>query len=149
MIFLFSFNNNISPRTRPLQILQCLVERFALGKIDEPLFQKVYRKIDDEIMELREKTEIPEITTSNFKTNLNKAMDFIQNVSKYWISGDINLKKKIQKLVFPSGFYIIPYSRQYLTTDVNQLFRLTNKISKVCEGDKKEPPSKMMRIPTW
>lgn len=119
-----------------------LEERFALGKIDEPLYQKFRRKIDDEIMELREKNDIPEITTSNFKNSLNKTMDFIQNISKYWISGNINIKKKIQRLVFPSGFFINPVNRQYLTPEVNQLFRLTSQISMSSEEVKKEIPIK-------
>jgi hypothetical protein len=119
-----------------------LEKRFAFGKIEEPLYQKFLRKIDDEIMELREKNDIPEITTSNFKNSLNKTMDFIQNISKYWISGNINVKKRIQRLIFPSGFFINPVNRQYLTPEINQLFRLTTQISMSSEETKKRIPIK-------
>jgi len=58
-------------------------------------------------------------------------------VIKYWINGNIDIKKKIQKMVFPSGFYINPSTRQYLTPEVNQLFRVTSELSRVSEGSKK------------
>jgi hypothetical protein len=69
-------------------------------------------------------------------------MDFIQNISKYWISGNINVKKRIQRLIFPSGFFINPVNRQYLTPEINQLFRLTTQISMSSEETKKRIPIK-------
>ena len=117
-----------------------LEERFALGKINEDLYRKFSTKLDGEIYELKEKNQIPVIDTSNFKNSLNKTIDFIQNISEYWINGTVDVKKKIQRLVFPNGFYINPYSRQYLTPEVNQLFRVTSELSMVSEGVKKNSP---------
>ena len=104
------------------------------------MFQKFSSKLDSEIYELKEKNQIPVIDTSNFKNSLNKTIDFIQNISEYWINGTVDVKKKIQRLVFPSGFYINPYSRQYLTPEVNQLFRVTSELSRVSESVKKNSP---------
>jgi len=117
-------------------------ERFALGKINEAMYQKYTTKLESEIYELKEKNQIPVVDTSNFKVSLNKTIDFIQNVSKYWINGSVEIKKKIQRLVFPSGFYINPYTRQYLTPEVNQLFRVTSELSRVSEDVKKNSPLK-------
>ena len=74
--------------------------------------------------------------------SLKLEIDFIQNVSKYWVNGSVDVKKKIQRLVFPSGFYINPYSRQYLTPEVNQLFHVTSELSRVSEDVKKNSPLK-------
>jgi len=115
-------------------------ERFALGKINEAMYQKYTSKLESEIYELKENNQIPEIDTSNFKNSLNKTIDFIQNVSKYWINGSLDVKKRIQRLVFPNGFYINPYSRQYLTPEVNSLFRVTSELSRVSESVKKNSP---------
>jgi len=117
-------------------------ERFALGKINEAMYQKYTSKLDSEIYELKEKNQIPVVDTSNFKVSLNKTIDFIQNVSKYWINGSVEIKKKIQRLVFPSGFCINPYTRQYLTPEVNQMFRVTSELSRVSEDIKKNSPLK-------
>ena len=61
-------------------------------------------------------------------------------MSKYWIIGRVDVKKRIQRLVFPSGFYINPYTRQYLTPEVNQLFYVTSEIPRVLEDVKKNSP---------
>ncbi len=97
-------------------------------------------KINAEIYDIKEKHQIPEIDTSNFKNNLNKTVNFIQNVSEYWVNGSIDVKKKIQRLVFPSGFLYNPENRQYLTPDVNQLFHVTLELSRVSEDVKKNSP---------
>ncbi len=120
-----------------------LEERYAFGNIDDTLYKKFKSKIDTEIFELKEKYDVPEIDTSNFKNNLNKVVDFTQNISKYWVSGNIDIKKKIQKLMFPMGFCINTVKRQYLTSEVNQLFRLTSRISTDCDGYKNEIPTKI------
>jgi DNA invertase Pin-like site-specific DNA recombinase len=115
-------------------------ERFALGKISEELYQKMMTKIDSQICEINEKHQQPEIDTSNLRKNLNKNLDLIQNVSKYWITGDVVVKKKIQRLVFPNGIFINPATRSYLTPDVNKLFLLTSELSRVSEDVKKNSP---------
>lgn len=119
-----------------------LQERFAFGKIDEHLYRKFLTKIDSEIYEVKEKNQIPEIDTSNFRNSLNMTIDFIQNISKYWVDGSIDVRKRIQRLIFPNGFYINPYSRHYLTPEVNSLFRLTSELSRVSEDVKKNSPLK-------
>jgi len=146
-----SLNNNSSKKEEALykkrlteleRDREGLQERFAFGKIDEPLYRKFLAKIDKDIYEVKEKDQFPEIDTSNFKNSLNKTIDFIQNLSKYWINGSVDVKKKIQRLVFPCGFYINPYSRQYLTPEVNQLFYVTSELSRVSEDVKKNSPLK-------
>ncbi len=81
--------------------------------------------------------QIPEIDTSNFTNNLNKIVNFIQNISEYWINGSIDVKKKIQRLVFPSGILFNPENRQHLTPEVTSLFHLTSELSRVSEDVKK------------
>ena len=115
-------------------------ERFALGKIPEELYQRMLTKIDAEIYVIKEKPQTPEIDTSNFKINLNKTINFIQNVSEYWIKGGIVVKRKIQRLLFPSGILYNPENRQYLTPEVNQLFHVTLELSRVSEDEKKNSP---------
>jgi hypothetical protein len=119
-----------------------LEKRFAFGDIDDSMYRKYKSKIDTEIYELKEKYDVPEIDISNFKNNLNKVADFTQNISKYWVSGNTEIKKKIQKLMFPGGFYINPVNRQYLTSETNQLFRLTSRISSDSNEYKNKIPTK-------
>jgi len=117
-----------------------LEERFAFGKIPDSLFQRMLTKIDTEIYELKEKHQIPEIDTSNFTNSLNNSFDLIQNISEYWTKGCLDIKKKIQRLVFPSGILYNPENRQYLTPKVNELFVVTSELSRVSEDVKKNSP---------
>jgi hypothetical protein len=105
-----------------------LEERFAFGKIPETLYQRMLTKIDAETYELKEKHQIPEIDTFNFKTSLNKTIDLIQNISEYWTKGCLDVKTKIQRLVFPSGILYNPENRQHLTPEVNKLFLLISEL---------------------
>lgn len=99
-------------------------ERFAFGKISEELPWKFQAKIEDEIIKLREGNENTQIEISDLQKHPDKAIHFIKNISKYWASWDIDVKRRIQRLVFPAGFYIDPVNRKYLTSEVNSLFRL-------------------------
>jgi hypothetical protein len=49
---------------------------------------------------------------------------------------------KIQILMFPGGFSINPVNIQYLTSETNQLFHLTSRISSDSNEYKNEIPTK-------
>jgi hypothetical protein len=53
---------------------------------------------------------------------LDKVIDFSQATTKYWVSGNLNVKKTIQNFLFPDGLVLDTEKRQYLTSKVNSLF---------------------------
>ena len=107
------------------------------------MFRKFQSKIEVEISKLREKDGSAPIEISDLQKHLDKTIHFTQNISKYWVSGNLDIKKRIQRLVFPGGFYIDPVNRQYLTDKVNSLFRLIVVLSKSSEGGKKKFPTEI------
>ncbi|MCF8345988.1 MAG: recombinase family protein [Bacteroidales bacterium] len=120
-----------------------LHERFAFGDIEQEMYYKFLSQIEGKITELEAKFDISGIDISNIKANLNRAIDFTQNVSKYWSSGTLNHKQRIQKLVFPEGIHIDTKKRQYLTSKINLLFREKRVFIGNTEGDKKEKPTEI------
>lgn len=70
----------------------------------------------------------------------NKALSFIQNISKYWLSTSVLNKERIQKLLFPQGLTLDVEKRQYLTSEVNTLFMLKLDLMGLTEEDKKKLP---------
>jgi hypothetical protein len=52
-------------------------------------------------------------------------------------NGDIDTKRSAQKLVFPKGIIIKPSKREYLTPEVNCLFKLSKGISMTSGSSKK------------
>lgn len=103
-------------------------------------WNRIHRKIGEYyIINLKGRTDLPRIDTSNFKNNLNKSVYFIQNVIESWINRSVDVNKKIQRLVLPSGILDNPENRQYLTPEVNRLFRITSELSMISEDVKKIP----------
>ena len=124
-----------------------LDERFAYGKISEEMYNRFLAKTNSEIIALRENNDLPLIDISNRKDHQKKALHLVQNVCKYWETGDIEEKRSVQNLVFPNGFLIDPVKREYLTPEVNCLFKLSKGISRRSGGHKKNSPQKIARNP--
>ncbi|WP_026914585.1 recombinase family protein [Christiangramia portivictoriae] len=88
---------------------------------DEETFQALKQEFSQQILSIQEKiSEIPE-NLSNQSDLVNQALDFCKNLSKRWVSGDINKKLKIQNTLFPDGLIIVPEKRHYRTKKMNQL----------------------------
>ena len=60
----------------------------------------------------------------------------------YWQLGDLEEKRKIQKLVFPEGIGIDTKKRKYLTSKVNSLFLEKSQFKRDSEGTNKKLPIK-------
>ena len=62
------------------------------------------------------------LTYLNLINKKETAIDFSQNISKYWTCSNLSVKRGIQNLMFPDGLVIDIKNRQYLTSKVNGLF---------------------------
>ena len=114
-----------------------LEERFAFKEIEYELYNRLLTKINTQICEIGPKDDISENKISNLKSQLNKSVEFTQNISKHWVSASIGNKKRIQKVLFPDGLVIDTKNRQYLTSKVNSLFALKRSISDNIEDKEK------------
>lgn len=75
---------------------------------------------------------------SNRDEVIEKYVSTTNNISKYWVSGNVNTKLKIQKTVFPTGLVIDAKNRQYLTKAVNSIFVRMADLKWDTEGQKKK-----------
>lgn len=116
-----------------------LEERFALGEIDRTIFDKYSEKYHSEIEELKAEIEFPEFKSSNLENAINLALNMSSNLNELWVSGNLEQKQQLQKLVFPSGLGYDKQSDKVQTTSINEFLSLTNSISnnlgKVKSGD--------------
>lgn len=76
--------------------------------------------------------------TSNLLKYIDNSIDVARNISKYWHFGDLDTKRRIQKLVFPQGLTVDIPKRVYLTSKVNSVFSLINGLSWIAEDEKKD-----------
>ncbi len=118
--------------------LDTLDERFAYGKInDETLYIKLRTKKMVEIDAVREKFGDTEIEISNLSYYIEKSIELSQNIHKHWQLGNLEIRQKIQKMVFPEGIILDTTNRTYLTRKVNSLFHAKSQFMRT-SGDKKE-----------
>ena len=114
--------------------LERLNEKFLMSDhADEKTYQKLKTKMEGEIVKVERKLVAAPENLSNQDKLLDRALDFCENISKYWSSADIHKKIAIQKSLFHDGVIINPETRDYRTKEVN---RFIGSFSKVVEGFK-------------
>ncbi|WP_409187227.1 recombinase family protein [Antarcticibacterium sp. 1MA-6-2] len=119
--------------------LERLNEKFLMSDhADENTYQKLKTKMEGEIEEIERKLADTPKNLSNHEKILDQALDFCENISKYWSSGDIHKKIAIQKSLFHDGLVINTETRDYRTKEVN---RFISAIADI-ERDKKESKNK-------
>jgi hypothetical protein len=82
---------------------QKIEERFALGEIEKNLYLEYSEKYNFKISEISDNLQDLEKNTSNFDDCIDKALDLSSNIQKAWELGDLKIRKRIQKILFPNG----------------------------------------------
>ncbi len=125
------------------QKLEKVNEKFLLSdSADEVAYNKIKSKLEGEIGEIVEQLDITPEKLSNQAGFIDRALDFCQNISYNWASGDIHQKLKIQKTLFPEGLVINPETRQYRTKKMNSLISV---IADVARDEKDSKNKKATR----
>ena len=123
--------------------LETLNERFAYGKFDdEALYLKLRTKKQFEINQVKEKLDGTDYEISNLDYFVEKSTEISQNIHKLWQLGSLDVKKKIQKMVFPEGIVVDTTNRTYLTSKVNSLFFAKSQFIRSSEGINEKLPIK-------
>lgn len=112
----------------------------ALGEIDKETYVEVKNELVQQQSNIIKQMNEIVIDTSNLENYIDQSFDIAQNINKYWQSESIEIKKRIQELVFPGGLSFDAQKREYLTRKVNTVFSLIREISGVSEGRKKNNP---------
>jgi site-specific DNA recombinase len=120
--------------------LLALEERFALGEIDKELYLKFAKKYTDEVVQFEQEILNPGLSSSNLQKAINKALLLSQNLSEIWVSGDLEQKVDIQKLVFPAGIGYDKQTDKVLTFRTNSLFAAMPLIARDLHSQKSGKP---------
>ena len=121
---------------------EALQERYAFEGLPKDVYEKFLAKVDSKISDLKAQYEGTGLEIPNLDIKVEKAIDFSQNVSKYWLSSNLDIKRRIQKLVFPEGLVLDTQKRQYLTSKINALFSAKQAFIRLSEEAKKRIPIK-------
>ena len=104
--------------------IDAIEERFAVGEIDTEIYQKFKSKYTANQKQISTTLSQSAISSSNLKKAIDAALNLSTNISKIWTSGDLQQKKRIQRLVFPSGIGYDKQNDAVRTLKTNSLFSL-------------------------
>ena len=119
--------------------LDALEERYAIGEIDKTIYSKFSEKFKAEINGLVAEIKNPEFSSSNLQKAIDKALLMSSKLHETWTSGDLEQKKQLQNLVFPSGIGYDKQNDRVQTKRVNSIFSaitvLTRDLDKIKSGE--------------
>lgn len=119
-----------------------LEEKYLFGEIEleASVFKKHSDRLKTEIEECKRELANTTEKISNQEIAVNKCVELSRNLRKMWVSGDVDAKLKLQKMVFPDGLVIDGKNRQYLTKKVNLVFaRIPAMTSNSVTTNEKDP----------
>lgn len=105
--------------------LKNLHRQRAIEGLDEELYLEFKAELEGKITELTQQYSKSNLTTANIEKCLEICADLSQNLSKYWASGSMEVKMKIQELVFPGGITMDVKNRALRTKKMNMMFDIT------------------------
>ena len=129
--------------------IDTIEERYAIGEIDKPIYEKFISKYNVEKVDLESNLLNSTISSSNLQNAINTALDISSNLTDIWACGDLGQKKKIQNLVFPSGLGYDKSNGKVRTTRVNSIFSCIPEIAKKLKKTKNGKPVKSNQFSAW
>ena len=123
--------------------------RFASGVIDEDTYSVAIQEYTNRKDVLLLELEKWQINLSNYEEMIPVALSTISHLSTFWKEADLDLKKKIQKMVFPEGVFWNKEKRTYLTNKRNLIFDVLDRLSGTCENEKGPPLDEAVPLYGW
>ena len=102
--------------------INILLLKYTKGIIDDEEYRIGKNEIDEEILELEAELFKWDEKMSNIEKNINKSVELVTNIGNYWKSGGVDLKQKLQKLVYPLGVLVDTQNRECRTKKTNLFF---------------------------
>ncbi len=111
-------------------------KHYALNQMDATTFEKFKLKYLDEKKVIAKELSKCDSGISNLGKAVEKAVTISANLQTTWALGDVTVKDRLQKLVFPDGIYYTRENGAFLTKRVNSVFELINRFTGSYEGNK-------------
>ena len=103
--------------------------RYASGKIDDDTFSVVIQEFNNRRDVILLELEKWNVNLSNLRKRIPTIIATASHISDLWHNGNLDIKKKIQKLIFPDGIFWDKEIRNYRTKNRNSVFELMDRFS--------------------
>lgn len=99
------------------------MRRWNNGDISDSDKDEIITAIESDRLIKREQLEDLENKQAVKKSQIDYAMNFMNDAYKLWIDADLDMKKRFQNMVFPEGLYFDSKTLQFGTTNISPLYR--------------------------
>ena len=117
--------------------LDRLEERYVFEEINKSQYNKFKQKLEQEKEELLKEYDKSGFDLSNLEKAVDKALNYSFKLSDMWVCGNLEQKRKLQKMVFPEGIDYDHENDVYRTFRVNVIFELIRSLSTENKDKKK------------
>ncbi len=108
--------------------------RYGLGDIDKETFDLTASHLNKQISETAKELNTLAPKISNLEKLISSALEKISKLALVWSSSNLEMRRRIQKTLFPDGISYDVKNHQYLTKRTNSFLYLTNYLSRQFEG---------------
>ncbi|WP_299213268.1 recombinase family protein [uncultured Dokdonia sp.] len=126
--------------------LEVLEERFVFDEITKEQYSKFKLKIGKEKEQKQEYLLKNDLDVSNLEKAVDYAVNYSSKLSLLWRSGDLEVKRQIQNMVFPEGILFDHKNDCYRTIRVNAIFDTIPSLTSILEENKKGTSSKKIDL---
>ncbi len=110
--------------------LETIEKRFVLTEIESELYLKYKKEFDTELLGIQGEIEKSNFNLSNLENAVENALNMALNLPSIWACGDLEEKRRIQKMVFPDGIRYDYQNNTYRTNRVNTSFSVIPHLQK-------------------
>lgn len=118
--------------------LDRLEERYVFEEINKSQYDRFRTKLVAEVNQKKKNLSKHSFDSSNLKKSINIALKYALNLPLLWSSGDIEVKRKLQYMVFPDGLGYDFQNKRIQTFRVNSIFAQIACLSDKLGENKKE-----------
>lgn len=111
--------------------IEKMEERYILGEIDRPLYEKFRTKYADDLNDAQAQLKKVDLDLSNLDNYIDFVVGLMSNFKKAWHLADFHTRQRFQNLLFPEGIMYDKKNRAYRTEKVNTFVALTASMTNV------------------
>ena len=126
--------------------LERLEERYVFEEISQTQYEKFKQRMDMEKLKIEENLYNDGFNLSNLEKAIELSLKYSLKLPELWGSGDLEVKRSIQNMVFPEGILYDFKNGNYRTLRTNSIFDLIPLFSTDSKGKKKGTNSKNMSL---
>ncbi len=107
-----------------------IIKKFANGKLEEDEKDEATSMLAADKLNLVQELNDLEQRQTVSESSIDYALGFMENISKQWYDASLDLKQKMQELIFPKGFVYDIKNDNFIISEISPLYRGSDSIKR-------------------